>query len=140
MSCRVWSTKCCTLWLHSQCWGKFSFNSINFYPALFITLITLVKFSWEIYLLNFVHLYVFFQCLANPHKPQYGGGVIVNPELNEGLKGWSSFGNAKIQHRESKGNKFIVALGRNQQHASVSQKVSLQSGKLYTFSGTRTRN
>lgn len=74
------------------------------------------------------------ECLANPHKPQYGGGVIVNPELNEGLKGWSSFGNAKIQHRESKGNKFIVALGRNQQHASVSQKVSLQSGKLYTFS------
>lgn len=74
------------------------------------------------------------ECLAKPHKPQYRGGIIVNPELNLGVKGWSTFGNAKIQHRESEGNKFIVAHGRNQPHDSISQKTYLQRSKLYTFS------
>ncbi|KAL6213246.1 hypothetical protein ACLB2K_012693 [Fragaria x ananassa] len=73
-------------------------------------------------------------CLANPLKPQYGGGIITNPELNDGLKGWSSFGNAKLQHTESQGNKFLGAHSRMQPHDSMSQKVYLQSDKLYTFS------
>lgn len=73
--------------------------------------------------------------MANPQKPKYGGGIIINPELNDGLKGWSSFGNAKLQHTESQGNKFLVAHGRIQPHDSMSQKVYLQSHKLYTFSG-----
>ncbi|KAL6200450.1 hypothetical protein ACLB2K_030231 [Fragaria x ananassa] len=75
------------------------------------------------------------ECLENPHKPQYGGGIIVNPELNHGLRGWSTFGNAKLQHRESQaGNKFAVACNRNQPHAGISQKTYLQGNKLYTFS------
>ncbi|KAK9940936.1 hypothetical protein M0R45_017569 [Rubus argutus] len=75
------------------------------------------------------------ECLENPHKPQYGGGIIVNPELNHGLKGWSTFGEAKIQHRQSQaGNKFAVACSRNQAHAGISQKIYLQRNKLYTFS------
>ncbi|KAL5561382.1 hypothetical protein UlMin_031129 [Ulmus minor] len=75
-----------------------------------------------------------FQCLESPHKPQYGGGIIVNPEFNEGLKGWSSFGEAKIQHIESQGNNFIAAHTRSHHHASISQKLYLDKNKLYTFS------
>ncbi|KAM5549651.1 endo-1,4-beta-xylanase 5-like [Rosa sericea] len=74
------------------------------------------------------------ECLANPHKPKYGGGIIINPELNDGLKGWTSFGKAKLQHTESQGNKFLVAHSRIQPHDSMSQKVYLRSDKLYTFS------
>lgn len=78
-----------------------------------------------------------FQCLANPLKPQYGGGIIKNPELNEGLKGWSSFGEAKIRHRESQsGNKFILAHKRHQPYDSLSQKLYLENDKIYTFSGS----
>ena len=70
-----------------------------------------------------------------PHKPQYRGGIIINPEFDDGLKGWSNFGNAKIQHRESHGNKFIVAHTRNQPYDSVSQKLYLQKDNIYSFSG-----
>ena len=75
--------------------------------------------------------------MESPHKPQYGGGIIVNPEFNEGLKGWSSFGEAKIQHIESQGNNFIAAHTRSHHHASISQKLYLDKNKLYTFSGIR---
>ncbi|CAN6687942.1 unnamed protein product [Malus baccata var. baccata] len=85
---------------------------------------------------NSGHCFSLYNCLVKPHKPQYRGGIIVNPELNLGVKGWSTFGNAKIQHRESEGNKFIVAHSRNQPHDSISQKTYLQRSKLYTFSGT----
>lgn len=81
-----------------------------------------------------------FQCLQNPKKPQYGGGIIRNPELDNGLKGWSTFGDAKIQNRESHGNHFIVAHGRNQSHDSISQKLFLQKDNLYTFSGNQSRS
>ncbi|KAF5733209.1 Glycosyl hydrolase family 10 protein [Tripterygium wilfordii] len=74
------------------------------------------------------------ECLEKPHKPQYGGGVIINPELNQGLKGWSVFGGAKVEHRELGGNKYVVAYSRNQPFDSVSQKLHLQKNKLYTFS------
>ncbi|KAF5733210.1 putative Endo-1 4-beta-xylanase C precursor [Tripterygium wilfordii] len=73
-------------------------------------------------------------CLEKPHKPQYDGGVIINPELNQGLKGWSVFGAAKVEHRELGGNKFVVAYSRNQPFDGVSQKLHLQKNKLYTFS------
>ncbi|KAL5788072.1 hypothetical protein ACOSP7_005021 [Xanthoceras sorbifolium] len=74
------------------------------------------------------------ECLKNPHKAQYGGGIIKNPELDRGLKGWSTFGNAKKEHRASGGNKFIVAYSRNKPHDSVSQKLYMQKNMLYTFS------
>lgn len=75
------------------------------------------------------------QCLAQPHKPQYGGGIIKNPDLDNGLRGWSTFGNATIENRELNGNKFMVARSRNQFYDSVSQKLYLENYKLYTFSG-----
>ncbi|KAE8661556.1 F-box/kelch-repeat protein [Hibiscus syriacus] len=75
------------------------------------------------------------ECLAQPHKAQYGGGIIKNPELNEGLIGWSTFGNALIQHRnDSNGNKFVVARKRTQSLDGVSHKLYLENNKLYTFS------
>ncbi|KAF3435561.1 hypothetical protein FNV43_RR22650 [Rhamnella rubrinervis] len=74
------------------------------------------------------------ECLQNPHKPQYGGGIIMNPELEDGLKGWSTFGKAKIQHRDSHGNHFVVAHSRTQPPDSVSQRLYLHQNNLYTFS------
>lgn len=77
------------------------------------------------------------QCLQNPKKPQYGGGIIINPDLDDGLKGWATFGDAKIQHRESHGNHFIVAHSRNQSYDSISQKLFLHKDNLYSFSGNQ---
>ena len=75
------------------------------------------------------------QCLENPQKPQYNGGIITNPELDNGLEGWTGFGGAKMKHMETGGNKYIVAHSRNQPHDSVSQKIYLQKHILYTLSG-----
>ncbi|KAK2429958.1 Glycosyl hydrolase superfamily protein [Trifolium repens] len=75
------------------------------------------------------------ECLAQPQKPLYNGGIIENPELNDGLKGWTTFGDAKIEHRESSlGNKYVVAHSRNQPHDSVSQKIYLRKGLHYSLS------
>ena len=76
------------------------------------------------------------QCLENPQKPFYIGGIIKNPELNDGLEGWNAIGDAKIHQRESRGNKFIVAHNRNQPNDSVSQKIYMRKNNLYTLSGT----
>ncbi|CDO97280.1 unnamed protein product [Coffea canephora] len=51
--------------------------------------------------------------LAKPLKPQHNGGQVINAELNNGLKGWSSYGGAKIETREYGGTKFIVALSES---------------------------
>ncbi|KAI8532657.1 hypothetical protein RHMOL_Rhmol11G0230600 [Rhododendron molle] len=75
------------------------------------------------------------ECLTSPLKPQYGGGIVGNPELDHGVTGWTTFGDAQIEQRVSKeGNNFIVAHHRNQPHDSFSQKFYLEKGKLYTFS------
>ncbi|WJX45136.1 endo-1,4-beta-xylanase [Trifolium repens] len=74
------------------------------------------------------------ECLATPHKPQYNGGIIQNPEFNDGLQGWKQFGEAKIELRESLGNKYVVAYSRSQSYDSVSQKISLKKGMYYTLS------
>ncbi|GAA0166721.1 metalloprotease [Lithospermum erythrorhizon] len=79
---------------------------------------------------------MFGQCLQQPLRPQYGGGIIVNPELDDGLKGWSTFGNAKLVTRVSTegNNNYIVAFQRNQPHDSFSQQIILEKEKLYTLS------
>ncbi|KAF8013931.1 hypothetical protein BT93_I1711 [Corymbia citriodora subsp. variegata] len=74
------------------------------------------------------------ECLPFPHKPQYNGGIIKNPEMNRGLRAWSAFGNAKVDHRVSNGNEFNVAHSRCDSHDSISQKIYLNKDKLYTFS------
>ncbi|KNA24697.1 hypothetical protein SOVF_012790 [Spinacia oleracea] len=74
-------------------------------------------------------------CVADPLKPQYTGGIVVNPEINDGLKGWTTHGRVKLETRTSlKGNNFIVAHSRRHLYSSVSQKVFLDKDKLYTFS------
>ncbi|XP_073312451.1 endo-1,4-beta-xylanase 5-like [Primulina huaijiensis] len=75
------------------------------------------------------------ECLENPLGPQYGGGIVTNPEINQGLEGWTRFGESKIEHQESKdGNKYIIALNRSQPFHSFSQIFHLEQDKLYTFS------
>ncbi|MCL7035874.1 hypothetical protein MKW94_026245 [Papaver nudicaule] len=76
------------------------------------------------------------ECLKEPLKPQYNGGIIVNPEFTYGLKGWSTFGGngGKIMHKNSEeGNSFIVAHSRNQPYDTFSQKILLQKESLYAF-------
>ncbi|XP_008455522.2 endo-1,4-beta-xylanase 5-like [Cucumis melo] len=75
------------------------------------------------------------ECLVKPESAQYKGGIIENPELNDGLKGWFPFGSAKIEHREeSNGNVFIVAHTRNHSYDTLSQTLHLHSNIIYTFS------
>ncbi|XP_071727057.1 endo-1,4-beta-xylanase 5-like [Rutidosis leptorrhynchoides] len=75
------------------------------------------------------------ECLETPNNPQYKGGIVVNPELTDGSKGWTSFGNAKLKLQTSQnGNQFVVAHQRNRSFDSVSQKFVLDHNKLYTFS------
>ncbi|KAF9621187.1 hypothetical protein IFM89_016681, partial [Coptis chinensis] len=77
----------------------------------------------------------FLQCLAEPLKPQYEGGIINNPEFNNGLVGWSIFGHGKIEKRNSKeGNTFAVAHTRYNPYDSFSQKLYMQKEKIYTLS------
>ncbi|CAF1925423.1 unnamed protein product [Brassica napus] len=71
---------------------------------------------------------------GNPNKPQYNGRIIVNPGLQNGLEGWSQYGNDKVNFTEFEGNKFVIVRGRNQLYDSVSQKVCLEKGLLCTFS------
>ncbi|CAA2997949.1 endo-1,4-beta-xylanase A-like [Olea europaea subsp. europaea] len=53
------------------------------------------------------------ECLAKPMEPQYSGGMVLNPELEHGLNGWTPFGDAKLEHQESEnGNKYIVSHGK----------------------------
>ncbi|KAF3963221.1 hypothetical protein CMV_012369 [Castanea mollissima] len=75
------------------------------------------------------------KCLVEPQRAQYGGGMIVNPEFNHSLEGWTMFGQGEIEERISKaGNSFIVVHNRTHPLDSLSQKVLLEKGKLYSFS------
>ncbi|RDX77056.1 hypothetical protein CR513_42878, partial [Mucuna pruriens] len=75
------------------------------------------------------------QCLTEPERAQYGGGIIVNPGFYRNMKGWTVFGKGAIKDQISnEGNRFIVAHSRTQPLDSFSQKVQLRKGMLYTFS------
>ncbi|KAK7390980.1 hypothetical protein VNO78_19239 [Psophocarpus tetragonolobus] len=74
-------------------------------------------------------------CLAEPQRAQYGGGIIVNPEFDHNVEGWTVFGKGAIKEGIfNEGNRFIVAYNRTQPFDSFSQKVQLKKGMLYTFS------
>ncbi|PHT63947.1 hypothetical protein T459_32245 [Capsicum annuum] len=76
------------------------------------------------------------QCLKNPLKPQYNGGIVVNSEFNDGLNGWSLAGGAKIGNNvSSDGNKFIVASERKGSYHGFSQTFQLDKDKFYVISG-----
>ncbi|KAK3034827.1 hypothetical protein RJ639_033732 [Escallonia herrerae] len=75
------------------------------------------------------------KCLATPLVPQYGGGLVVNPQFDKGLEGWNAFGSGKISTRKSAfGNQFIVASDRHQASDSFLQWLYLEEGLIYTFS------
>ncbi|XP_059648018.1 endo-1,4-beta-xylanase 4-like isoform X2 [Cornus florida] len=75
------------------------------------------------------------ECLVNPLEPQYEGGLVANPNFEDGIEGWGRFGDAKIEaRRASMGNKFIVAYNRSQPYDSFSQWLYLEEGLLYSFS------
>ncbi|XP_004240033.1 endo-1,4-beta-xylanase 5-like [Solanum lycopersicum] len=75
------------------------------------------------------------KCLEEPLNPQYSGGIAKNPEINDGLNGWTSFGSSKIETRTSKqGNTFIVASNRTQPNHSFSQTIHVEKNTMYTIS------
>lgn len=75
--------------------------------------------------------------MEEPLNPQYSGGIAKNPEINDGLNGWTSFGSSKIETRTSKqGNTFIVASNRTQPNHSFSQTIHVEKNTMYTISGT----
>ncbi|BFG42073.1 hypothetical protein CerSpe_283470 [Prunus speciosa] len=77
------------------------------------------------------------QCLGVPLEALYGGGIVVNPEFNYNIEGWKAFGDSKIEERISKeGNRFIVARSRKHPSDSLSQKVQVEEGKIYSFSAS----
>lgn len=74
------------------------------------------------------------KCLAKPPSPSYAGGIIVNPEMNNGLEGWISFGSSKLEVRSApEGNKYLVAKGRKNSYDAPSQKINLMQGMMYTL-------
>lgn len=75
--------------------------------------------------------------MEDPLNPQYNGGIAKNPEMNDGLNGWTSFGSVNIETRTSKqGNTFIVASHRTQPNHSFSQTFHVEKDTMYTISGT----
>ncbi|KAL6623003.1 hypothetical protein ACP70R_032882 [Stipagrostis hirtigluma subsp. patula] len=76
------------------------------------------------------------ECISNPMKPLYGGGIIQNSEFNGDLTGWSvPWGvNATVGTSPS-GNKFAAVLGRGARPSrSVSQKVQMLTNTHYSLS------
>jgi hypothetical protein len=98
------------------------------------------KVIWSLYN-NLLYNIIFYQmlinqCLVETRKAQYGGGIIVNPDFNYSLVGWTVYRQGEVEERVSKaGNRFIVLHSRTHLLHSLSQKVELEKGKLYTFSG-----
>ncbi|KAJ1397290.1 Galactose-binding-like domain superfamily [Sesbania bispinosa] len=65
------------------------------------------------------------ECMVEPQRAQYGGGIIVNPGFDHSIEGWTVFGKGAIEERLSdEGNRFIVARNRTQPLDSFSQKLS----------------
>ncbi|KAK6241185.1 hypothetical protein SCA6_006574 [Theobroma cacao] len=74
-------------------------------------------------------------CLAAPKRAQYGGGIIVNPQFNQGTKGWNFTGKGAIREGVSEdGNRFILVHNRTDSLDCFSQTVQLEKGTFYTFS------
>ncbi|KAM3291424.1 endo-1,4-beta-xylanase 5-like [Capsicum chacoense] len=105
--------------------------------ALVLYYLLLVSTGFEVYAQGQDYDYSYTaECLKNPLKPQYEGGIVVNPELNDGLNGWTILGDAKIENVvSSDGNNFIVASQRKGPYHGLSQKFQLEKDKNYVVSG-----
>jgi len=76
------------------------------------------------------------QCVTEPQRAQYGGGIIVNPGFDHNIKDWTVFEHGTIKERTSNdGNTFIVVSNRTQPLDSLSQMVQLEKEMIYIFSG-----
>lgn len=74
--------------------------------------------------------------MTEPQRAQYRGGIILNPDFDHNIKDWTVFGNGTIEEQISNdGNRFIIASNRTQPLDGFSQKVQLNKGIMYTFSG-----
>ncbi|KAH6773244.1 hypothetical protein C2S51_011648 [Perilla frutescens var. frutescens] len=75
-------------------------------------------------------------CLAEPPAPQYGGGLVANPDFDSGLDDWDVFGGSKIMLRKNmlQGNFYMVAYNRSLPTDGFSHIFYLQKDYLYTFS------
>ncbi|KAK3157407.1 hypothetical protein QOZ80_2AG0121540 [Eleusine coracana subsp. coracana] len=84
------------------------------------------------------------ECLSEPMKPLYNGGIIQNSEFNSGLMGWSTYRNIKASvSRSPSGNKFAVVHGAGGSLSSsgnllpshsVYQRLQMQSETHYSLS------
>ncbi|EER98066.1 hypothetical protein SORBI_3002G053800 [Sorghum bicolor] len=85
------------------------------------------------------------QCLGDPMKPLYKGGIVQNSEFNSGLMGWSTYRNMKAGVSSSaSGNKFAVVHGAGSSAVassgkllpshSVYQRVQMQGDRHYSLS------
>lgn len=60
----------------------------------------------------------------------------MNPEFNDGVKGWTAVGGAKIENAKSPdGNSYVVVSNRNVETDGVSQTFNMEKDKFYTVSG-----
>ncbi|XP_073356379.1 endo-1,4-beta-xylanase 4-like [Aegilops tauschii subsp. strangulata] len=86
------------------------------------------------------------ECLGDPMKPLYKGGIIQNGEFNNGLMGWSTRRDIKAGIRKSaSGNKFAVVQGARSSPLgtggaaaspshSVYQKIQMKGDTHYSLS------
>ncbi|XP_058773666.1 endo-1,4-beta-xylanase 5-like [Vicia villosa] len=75
------------------------------------------------------------ECVTEPQRAQYRGGIILNPDFDHSIHDWTVFGNGTIEERVSNdGNRFVIASNRTQPLDGFSQKVQLNKGIMYTFS------
>ncbi|XP_039685922.1 endo-1,4-beta-xylanase 5-like isoform X2 [Medicago truncatula] len=78
---------------------------------------------------------LYMECVPEPQRAQYGGGIIVNPGFDHNIKDWTVFEHGTIKERTSNdGNTFIVVSNRTQPLDSLSQKVQLEKEMIYIFS------
>lgn len=81
------------------------------------------------------------QCLMEPWKPHYNGGLLKNPGFDDGVSGWILSGRGIMEERvSSTGNRFIVARNRSRPLDSFTQNVMIDKGNLYSFSGMSSSN
>ncbi|XP_052169554.1 endo-1,4-beta-xylanase 4-like [Oryza glaberrima] len=96
--------------------------------------------GWVVQSLEYDHT-ASIECLRDPMKPLYNGGIIQNGEFNSGLMGWSTHRDIKAGLSSSpSGNKFAVVQradslsGAAVPSRSVYQKIQLQGDTHYSLS------
>lgn len=100
-------------------------------------IIKLSSIFFGINIVNNIKKYIYIQCVAKPDPPLYKGGIIVNPEMNEDMKGYKALGNAKIASGQSPdGNKYaVVSDVARELFDGIAQIINAEKDIIYSFSG-----